>query len=605
MLSAMEEGGVKIIQAPTGTGKTYGYLIPIVEKGQKAIISTGTKLLQEQLRRDLEVIKSYAGYILGNHVSYVVLKGKSNYLCLDRYYAEAQKVPELEMAINSGWDGDFEFVNLDVDLREKLCVDDDYCTPYYRNMCKYRYECYYWSKLKNLEKSAQILIINHALLSLREFENPEERLLVIDEAHELDKYITSSLKTGFSTYTLRIDILGRIREFLPSAHVDIESFFTDNFEHLFKEGKEEVALENLCPYAEDFEKRIMTALFSLYQRVKEEVMHSIHSFLKERLFVSLKLKDYLLNSGVLAWEDYLKINSNYEELSQEEEKLLKKLKTYQLLTKRLTRLKEFFQLMKEEKPEMGYMVSRSWSRKLQTYNYRLECFPVFPSGFIDFSGYKAVVITSATANPIDLEKTLGIVGDYYELEHTLPYHQIDFVVYLVDPREEDWKDCLMRAYKYLRTLYDKVLILLTNREHMKLFEKEEGLAFQGEDSLSKLVEHLREGRIKALAGLDSLWFGIDVKGEKGLLMAKLPFESPEDPITFHRIRFLKSVGEDPFEYQKRKALIKFQQGIGRLIRSKEDRGTIVLCDKRIFKFKEFLRVVEKLGIKVRVVKMLK
>jgi len=82
-------------------------------------------------------------------------------------------------------------------------------------------------------------------------------------------------------------------------------------------------------------------------------------------------------------------------------------------------------------------------------------------------------------------------------------------------------------------------------------------------------------------------------------MAKLPFESPEEPITFHRIRFLKSVGLDPFEYQKRKALIKFRQGIGRLMRSKEDSGTIVLCDKRIYKFREFLEAVEELGIRVR------
>lgn len=599
VFSAIEEGGIKIVQAPTGTGKTYGYLIPLIEKRQKAIISTGTKLLQEQLRRDIEVLRSYVHYITGRDVSYLIVKGMSNYLCLDRYYTERVEIPQIEEAINSEWDGDFEFVSLNAELKEKLCIDSDYCTSHYRNLCRYKHDCYYWGRLKRLEKSADILVINHALLSLKEFENTQERVLVIDEAHELDRYATSSLTVGISLYTLRVDILGKIREFLPSANVDLESFFIHNFESLFKQEKDQVPLESPLPYAQEFEKRIIMPISSLYSRIKEEVTHSVLSFLKDRLFVSLNLKDYLLKSGMIAWEDYIEIKSNYDEMSQEEEAFLKRLKNYELLSRRILKLKEFFKLMKEENPQIGFMVSRNWSKKLGTYNYRIECFPTFPVNFTDFNSYKAVIITSATAHPVDLEKTFGIKGEYYELEHTLPYHKVNFLVYKVDPREENWKNCLVRAYKYLRTLYDKLLILLTNKEHRKLFEDEDGLVFQGEDNLSKILEDLREGRIKALAGFDSLWFGVDVKGEKGLLMAKLPFESPEDPVTFHRLRFLKSVGEDPFEYQKRKALIKFKQGIGRLIRSKDDSGTIVLCDRRIFKFKEFRRAVEELGIKIK------
>jgi ATP-dependent DNA helicase DinG len=80
----IDEGSISIVQAPTGTGKTYGYLIPIIERGEKAIISTGTKLLQEQLRRDIETLRSYYSYLTGEDVDYLVLKGKSNYLCLDR-----------------------------------------------------------------------------------------------------------------------------------------------------------------------------------------------------------------------------------------------------------------------------------------------------------------------------------------------------------------------------------------------------------------------------------------------------------------------------------------------------------------------------------------
>ncbi|MFN4012609.1 MAG: ATP-dependent DNA helicase [Aquificaceae bacterium] len=595
VLDAFDKGGTKIVQAPTGTGKTYAYLIPIIEKDQKAIISTGTKMLQEQLRKDIEALKGYAKYLLNKDVSYLILKGKSNYLCLDRYYSN-QKV-DLESYINSQWDGDYEFVSLPAEVWLEICVDDDYCDSHYRGMCKYRKECYYWGRLKEMEKRAQILVVNHALLSLKEFENPKERVLVIDEAHELDKYITSSLTTSLSLYALRMEVLGRIRSFLPEANVDVEGFFIENFERLFKEKEEEIPIESLKPYKESFERDILSPIESLYKRVREKVLEDLEDFLEGRLFVSLKFKDYLLKLGIVGWERYLALNSNYEDPSEEEEALIKRIKTYELLSKYITKLRNFSLLMGEDSTNFGYLVGRRWSKKLRTFNYWIGLFPVFPKDYVDFSDYKAVIITSATADPEDLRLTLGIEGEYYELSHPFPYHRVNFLVYDVDPREEEWAMYLKHAYKYLRSLYHKVLILLTNKEQRVIFEREEGLAFQGEEGLSKLVQDLREGKIKALAGFDSLWLGVDVPGEKGLLMAKLPFESPEEPITFHRIRFLKEQGVNPFEYQKRKALIKFRQGIGRLMRTKDDGGTIILCDRRIYKFKEFLHVLDKLGIK--------
>ena len=124
------------------------------------------------------------------------------------------------------------------------------------------------------------------------------------------------------------------------------------------------------------------------------------------------------------------------------------------------------------------------------------------------------------------------------------------------------------------------------------------MAKQGDGSLSTLIEKLREGKIKVLIGLDSLWTGVDVRGEKGILMSKLPFESPEDPVTYHRIRYLKSMGEDPFEYQRRKAFIKFRQGVGRLMRQKTDSGTIILCDNRVWRYGEFISFLRELGVNI-------
>jgi len=305
----------------------------------------------------------------------------------------------------------------------------------------------------------------------------------------------------------------------------------------------------------------------------------------------------------LDWEEYFQLRVSFEEPDEKEQKLIKRLKTYELLERKIQRVKDFYKSIVSPPENIGFSVSRKWSNRLKTFNYRLERFPIFPAEYFDLQGYKGVIITSATIDPEDLYQTLGIVGEYYDLPHTFPYQRVEFIVYGVSPKEkEEWETCLKLAYKRLRTFYDKVLVLLTNREQLKIFRDEEDTALQGEDRLSFLLESLRNGKIKALVGLSSLWFGIDLKGEKGILMAKLPFDSPEDPITYHRIRYLKEIGEEPFEYQKRKALIKFRQGLGRMMRSQEDRGTIILCDRRIFKFREFKQVVEELGMKLKYIK---
>ena len=225
-------------------------------------------------------------------------------------------------------------------------------------------------------------------------------------------------------------------------------------------------------------------------------------------------------------------------------------------------------------------------------------FPVFPRDSIDPEEFSGVILTSATVDPQDIEFTTGIKGEFHKLSWNFDYRRVNFIIKPTNPKREDWERELKSAFKEIRSMHDRVLVLLTNRSHLKLFNRSERIAKQGEDSLAELIEKLREGRIKVLVGLDSLWTGIDVKGEKGVLMSKLPFESPEDPVSFHRIRFLRSVGEDPFIYQRRKAFLKFRQGVGRLMRQKEDSGTIMICDNRIWRYREFTDFLKELGVRI-------
>ncbi len=597
----IEEGDVKLVEAPTGTGKTFAYLIPIITSGQKAIISTGTKILQDQLRRDIEFLTGHYSLLTGEEVSYAVLKGKGNYLCLDRFYKErlpAEELGDIPELMETEWEGDLTLSSCSPEAISKLNVDDDYCTLHYRNVCPYRGECYYWEKVKSKERKAQILVVNHALLALKDFEDTEDRVLVIDEAHELDRYLTLASTSALSLYWFR-ELIGNLEKLLErEIKLSPEDFFRESFEKLFKEDNQEVSMESLSPYIPALRKELADPVKRLVQEFRERLLSEVEEFLEGRLMVSFRLKGFLEGSMLFPPEFLERFRAGYEEPDEGERELIEKVKKIDYLERKLQKLSQFLRLCEEDREEFGYKVSRSWSRRLQTYNYRLEIFPVFPRGIVDPELYRGVLLTSATIDPEDIRFTTGIEGDFYRLGHNFDYSKVTFIIANTNPKKEGWEEKLKESYEDIRSVHDRVLVLLTNRRHLKLFEGNREVARQGEGSLNSLIEKLRDGRIKVLVGLDSLWTGIDVRGEKGILMSKLPFESPEDPVTYHRIRYLKSIGEDPFEYQRRKAFIKFRQGVGRLVRQKTDSGTIILCDNRIWRYREFVDFLRELGVNI-------
>ncbi len=597
----IEEGDVKLVEAPTGTGKTFAYLIPIITSGQKAIISTGTKILQDQLRRDIEFLTGHYRLLTGEEVSYAVLKGKGNYLCLDRFYKErlsAEELGDIPELMETEWEGDLTLSSCSPEAISKLNVDDDYCTLHYRNVCPYRGECYYWEKVKSKERRAQILVVNHALLALKDFEDTEDRVLVIDEAHELDRYLTLASTSALSLYWFR-ELIGNLEKLLErEIKLSPEDFFRESFEKLFKEDNQEVSMESLSPYIPALRKELADPVKRLVQEFRERLLSEVEEFLEGRLMVSFRLKGFLEGSMLFPPDLLERFRAGYEEPDEGERELIEKVKKIDYLERKLQKLSQFLRLCEEDREEFGYKVSRSWSRRLQTYNYRLEIFPVFPRGIVDPELYRGVLLTSATIDPEDIRFTTGIEGDFYRLGHNFDYSKVTFIIANTNPKKEGWEEKLKESYEDIRSVHDRVLVLLTNRRHLKLFEGNGEVARQGEGSLNSLIEKLRDGRIKVLVGLDSLWTGIDVRGEKGILMSKLPFESPEDPVTYHRIRYLKSIGEDPFEYQRRKAFIKFRQGVGRLVRQKTDSGTIILCDNRIWRYREFVDFLRELGVNI-------
>ena len=595
----LKEGGVKLIEAPTGTGKTFAYLIPLITRGARAIISTGTKILQDQLRRDLEFLLTHYRAITGREVSYAVVKGKANYLCLDRFFKERPEDPgDIPDLMEKNWDGDLTLSEAPAETIMKVNVDEDYCTHHYREVCPYRERCYYWSFVKVKEITADILIVNHALLALKEFEDTKERILVIDEAHELDRYLTLATTAGLSLYTLR-EMVGTIEKITGKRiDLDIEGFFRENFAHLFKEEGQEVPVDSFLPIAGPFRENVFEPIRHALKNLKEKIKEEVARFLSSRLAVSHRLKFYL-EKTILVERDLIdRTRSAYEDPDSSEREILEKIKKVEFLERRVRKIDSLIRLWEEDPPDVGYRVSRSWSKKLQTFNYRLEVFPVFPRDVVRAEDFKGVVLTSATVDPEDVAQTTGIQGEFHSLPYNFDYSKVTFVVERTNPKEEGWQERVKEAYRRIRSLHERVLVLMTNREHLKLIEREPDVGVQGNGSLTNLIEAMREGKIKVLVGLDSLWTGVDIKGEKGILMSKLPFESPDDPVTYHRIRFLKEAGEDPFLYQRRKAFIKFRQGVGRLVRQRGDWGTVILCDNRIWRYREFTEFLKGLGVRI-------
>jgi ATP-dependent DNA helicase DinG len=629
-----------LIEAPTGVGKSFGYLLPIIENNQKAIISTKTKILQEQLRRDLEFLSSTRKNYFGKGINYLILKGKGNYLCLDRFYDKENELKQTtifgkvsfaqtirELMESSGWDGDVEFTNIPSEVWTDINIDENYCDSNYRKSCPYLKDCFYYKKLKDKERLADILVINHSLLVLKNFDEESDKILVIDEAHELDEALVKSLTVGFSVNGL-MRLIASIRDMLPVDNknmldnVDILGIFKSLFEKFFEDKKQKSINKSTVgkapssiPLDEAF--FVEPIISTIYEPLKQAINVIKNHFIKtvmERLeyknTISQKLKAFL-ESSLLFNDEFLNrfsidtsgLQNGFkdESIDKLEYDIMRLIAKFKSISNRVSNIYNSLKYMEddENKDIIGFMVSREFSKKLGDFNYKIEAFPIFPKNAIDLDNYKAVILTSATLDKDLIELTTDIKGKYYSLKPVFNYEDVNFIIKNIVPKNKDlWKDELANSLRYLRTFYSKVLVLLTSYEQMEYIPKDDDIVFQNTTTLKKAIEMVESGDKNVLVGVDSVWTGIDLKGEKGLLIAKLPFDSPTDPINYHRMKYFEKHDMDGFSYARKKAFLQFKQGFGRLVRSKKDKGTVIICDSRIWKYEEFINFIKSLKVKI-------
>lgn len=568
----IERGGTLLAEAGTGTGKTFAYLIPAILSGKKALVSTRTINLQEQLvSKDLRFLSSLKRF------DFAIAKGRSHYLCKRRLNAfnpddqdEFNEHEDLLEWVMETETGDIEDYISPIRPRiwDRVCSDPDACKG---KKCRYYRGCYYFMARQKWSQ-AQVVVANHALLAVNTMMQhdsrilPEADILVIDEAHALDAVFSDQIG---------IRISNRGVEYIFNRLLKTDG--RGNYKGLLSKSPA------LFPLVESL--RMETALF--WEQIVKEM--------KSRRIIrgSLPLK-YVLMALAESINTLLEnIKTSVTGLFGEDEEIEMKAAMIKLST-----LSADIATFCDEAEGFVRWIEIEENRKA------LRMSPVYPSEFIRntlLPEYGSIILTSATLSVSGdfslVEKTLGI-NDPDKLSVPSPFDirkQVSLEIRNgIDLKNEDSVTHLSRVIVGEATKEEGgTLVLFTSKDVMKkTWEltagelKSIGLnpMIQGEASNRKMLETMRGSRNTVLFGLDSFWEGVDVRGDalKCLIITKLPFDAPTEPIVQARTEIIEKEGGNAFyEYSLPRAVLKFRQGFGRLIRTRTDTGRIIVCDERI------------------------
>jgi ATP-dependent DNA helicase DinG len=584
---ALEEKRHLIVEAGTGTGKTLAYLLPALRTGHRVIISTGTKALQDQLYlRDIPFLESLLGEL---KVCY--MKGRANYLCrhklvtltqhpilsgleeIDQFHQISQWEKTTETGDRSELAGLPEASALwsRIDARSEACLGST-CPDYQR--------CFV-TEMRRRAQESDIIIVNHHLffadLAVRQQASgvpdagvlPEAGAVIFDEAHELEEVASSYF--GISVSNLRFEDLAR----------DIEA--------MLKKGDGYASPPNTAVLVSSQQLRDRARMFFAQLPIAGDGRQPFDD-----------REDFLETRGDL----YLSVKHTLVRLEAELDQL-RGIDEAPGLRKRVTNLRtELEFLLESNSGNMVYWLERRIHGGLhkQSRTTFLQATPIDVSSLLDaqlFQNFPTVVLTSATLTVQGsfehIRRRLGL-EDAREL--VVPSHfryQDQALLYLPpempDPRAPDFPQaaarciqrvleitkgrafCLFTSYSQMRDLYERLLPVL-----------DYPILLHGSAPRNVLLEQFREAPNAVLFGTASFWQGVDVQGEalSCVIIDRLPFAVPNDPVVAARMKFIEESGGKPFfDYQVPSAVISLKQGFGRLIRSLEDRGVLVLLDPRI------------------------
>lgn len=560
-----------IVEAGTGTGKTFAYLLPAVHSGRKVIISTGTRHLQDQLfHNDLPVVRE----ALKAPVSTALLKGRTNYLCLHRLaltagegrYLSRQQLHELEQI--RAWSGRTRSGDIaglgaipeDSALWPRVTSTVDNCLG---QDCEYFRDCFV-VKARRAAMEADVLIINHYLLFadmvLREegFGEllPGADAIIVDEAHQIPEVASLFFGTSISSHQLH-DLV---------RDIQIESL---------REAADMSDLPETAQQLEGIVRRIRLALGQADRRAAWADIgddRPVGELMRELTAALTRLAGRL-------------------DVAAERGKGLDSCRQRTAVV--LDRLRS---LLGESSGEyIPWFETQRQSFRLNLTP--LNVAPAFTKALVGLPG--AWIFTSATlavgANFSHFASRLGLEkARTLQLESPFDYEH-NALLYLPetlpDPADRHYTQAVVGcARAVLAASRGRAFLLFTShtalQEAAALLEGtvDYPLLVQGSAPRTDLLARFRHLGNAVLLGTSSFWEGVDVRGGalSCVIIDKLPFASPGDPVLQARSDALRREGRNPFiDYQLPNAVIALKQGAGRLIRDIDDRGVLVLCDPRL------------------------
>jgi len=599
-------GGAALIEAGTGTGKTLAYLIPALASRERVIVSTATKNLQEQLyKKDIPFLQQ----IIPRQFHATYMKGRSNYVCLHRL-KKADETPILDglkevdyfdevrrwAAVSETGDrAELEDLPEDLSFWPHIDARADICLG---QKCP-EFEACFITKMRQQAIESDIVIVNHHLffadLALRGGDYggvlPEYSTVIFDEAHELEDVAASYFGSSVSNY--------RIADLMEDA------------------GK-------LVITAPDQASEMNKALARLAQR-SDMFWLTFQSGDRNQALLEGNSPGYRGPERTgRNWQDGRNtIDSSFFLRADREGEYRPTAagEAYMALTTAIDRVIAALALVKDPPPEVENIGRRAESLKFdlefivtaseQGFVYWVErrgrgvflhATPIDVSGILEdrlFENVRSVVLTSATMTAGGsfsfIKGRLGI----REARELIIESHFDFenqaVLYLPermpDPRSREFLDASVeQIVQILEATSGRAFVLFTSVASMReTYERvkdqvEFPVLLQGQASKAGILDRFRKTSGAVLFATSSFWQGVDVQGEalSCVIISKLPFAVPSDPIVAARQKYIDDQGGSSFyEYSVPEAIIALKQGLGRLIRSKNDRGVLSILDPRV------------------------